>query len=112
MGRLREICLALPETYEQETWEVATFRVASKMFVIASESDDGEVTASMKATRLDQEELLAEGEPYYYPAYVGHKGWIGLRVSSSEVVWSEVRSLVRASYCLVAPKRLAMTLQP
>jgi hypothetical protein len=45
-------------------------------------------------------------EQFFWPAYVGSKGWVGVRL---DVVrdWVEVDELIRASYQLIAPKRLA-----
>ena len=41
------------------------------------------------------------------PAYIGSKGWVGLRLDVGAVDWEEVEELVTHSYRLVAPKRLA-----
>jgi predicted DNA-binding protein (MmcQ/YjbR family) len=106
MERIRRICLALPEAYEEETWGAATFRVRKKIFVMAADHE-GRKTVTMKATREEQQALLALGEPYFFPAYVGAKGWIGVDLAATAVRWAEVADLVRESYCLVAPKRLA-----
>jgi predicted DNA-binding protein (MmcQ/YjbR family) len=35
LSRLRDICLALPEAVEKETWGEATFRVRDKIFAVA-----------------------------------------------------------------------------
>jgi predicted DNA-binding protein (MmcQ/YjbR family) len=104
--RFRRLCLALPEAYEQETWGEATYRVATKIFATASDHD-GRGTVSMKASREDQAALLSQGEPFFFPRYVGSKGWIGIDLASSRVDWDEVRELVTESYRLIAPKRLA-----
>jgi predicted DNA-binding protein (MmcQ/YjbR family) len=106
MDRIRRVCLALPEAYEEETWRAATFRVRKKIFVMAADHEDRE-TVTMKATPEEQQALLALGEPYFFPAYVGVKGWIGVDLASKRVSWTEVAELVRDSYCLVAPKKLA-----
>jgi predicted DNA-binding protein (MmcQ/YjbR family) len=106
MNRIRRICLALPEAYEEETWGAATFRVRKKIFVMAADHEDRE-TVTMKTKREEQQALLALGEPYFFPAYVGVKGWIGVDLGSKRVSWAEVAELVRDSYCLAAPKKLA-----
>lgn len=107
IDRLRRICLALPETYEEETWGEATFRVRKKIFCMAGGHDPAKPSASLKATREDQQALLAEGEPFFLPAYVGHKGWIGVDLRSRRVDWTEMEELITDSYRLVAPKRLS-----
>jgi predicted DNA-binding protein (MmcQ/YjbR family) len=106
MDRIRRICLALPEAYEEETWGEATFRVRKKIFAMAADHESrGKV--SMKAQRDDQHALLAKGEPFFFPSYVGPKGWIGVDLRSPSVDWAEVAELIRESYRLVAPKKLA-----
>jgi phosphoribosylglycinamide formyltransferase-1 len=49
----------------------------------------------------------AQPERFYIPAYLGSRGWVGLRLDTSEIDWEEVTELVSGSYRLVAPKRLA-----
>ena len=88
------------------TWGDATFRVRTKIF--ASGSDHDETCAvSLKADRAEQAALLAQGHPFFLPAYVGSKGWIGVDLASPVVDWDEVTELVGGSYRLVAPKSLA-----
>jgi predicted DNA-binding protein (MmcQ/YjbR family) len=109
MSRIRDICLQLPEAYEEETWGTATFRVRKKIFAMAADHDGGR-TVSMKALRDDQQALLSQGDPFFYPAYVGPKGWIGVDLRSRSVDWTEIAELVLESYRLVAPKTLSVKL--
>jgi predicted DNA-binding protein (MmcQ/YjbR family) len=74
------------------------------MFCIAAE--DGS-RVSLKADPIEREALLDQGEPFYLPAYVGHKGWIGVQLDHPGTDWEEVAELIATSYCLIAPKRLA-----
>jgi hypothetical protein len=41
------------------------------------------------------------------PAYVGPRGWVGFDFDAAPVDWAEVEALLRESYRLQAPKRLA-----
>ena len=52
--------------------------------------------------------VLVNADPkrFYVPPYVGHKGWVGVRLDRRPD-WDEVARIVRRSYQLVAPKRLA-----
>ena len=107
IDRVRALCLALPEAFEVEAWEHPTFRVGSgrgKMFCIAA--DDG-TSIRVKADPIEREALLEQGDPFYMPAYVGHKGWIGIQLDDKRADWEEVAELIATSYCLIAPKRLA-----
>ena len=107
--RVRALCLALPEAFEVEAWEHPTFRVGSgrgKIFCIAA--GDGS-SIRLKADPIEREALLAQGDPFYMPPYVGAKGWIGINLDHPRTDWDEVAELIATAYCLVAPKRLAET---
>jgi predicted DNA-binding protein (MmcQ/YjbR family) len=105
LERVRALCLALPEAFEQETWERPTFRVGGKGKIFCMAAPDGS-SATMKADPEEREALLAEGDRFYLPPYVGGKGWIGLHLDR-RTEWDEVAELIATSYCLIAPKRLA-----
>jgi predicted DNA-binding protein (MmcQ/YjbR family) len=105
--RVRRLCLALPEAFELETWDHPTFRVGGgrgKIFCTAA--PDGS-SISVKADPVEREALLAQGDPFYVPRYVGDKGWVGIRADHPRTDWQEVSELIATSYCLVAPRRLA-----
>jgi predicted DNA-binding protein (MmcQ/YjbR family) len=104
--RLRAICLALPEAVEQETWGDPTFRVRDKIFAMEKRGD-GHVSVWCKAPPGSQAVLVgADPKRFFVPPYVGHKGWVGVRLDN-EPDWDEVAAVVRRSYRLTAPKRLA-----
>jgi len=109
LQRVRRLCLALPEAFELETWDHPTFRVGSgrgKMFCTAA-GDGSSIT--LKADPPELPALLAQGEPFYVPPYVGSKGWVGVRLEHASTDWEEVGKLIATSYCLIAPRRLART---
>ena len=104
--RLRTICLALPQAEERETWGEPTFRVREKIFAMAR-SGDGRPSLWCKAPPGSQAVLVgADPQRFFAPPYVGPKGWIGVRLDRRPN-WDEVAAIVRRSYSLVAPKRLA-----
>ena len=104
--RLRRICLALPETAEKETWGDPTFRVREKIFAM-QKTGDGRDSLWCKAPEGSQGILVgADPDRFFVPPYVGHKGWIGMRLDN-DPEWAEVAEVVRRSYLLIAPKRLA-----
>ena len=105
MARLRAICLALPEAFERETWEIPTFRVREKIFVMFTTHAD-KPAMWCKAPKGAQEILIqADAARFFRPPYVGHKGWIGMRLDG-RVDWGEVGDLVRRSYWMTAPRAL------
>ena len=109
IAKLREICLAFPEAVEKETWGHPTFRVNDKMFVACSIDDEPKPSMTAKAPPGEQKLLLESGDHFFYPAYVGSKGWVGVKLSKS-TDWDEIREVVDDSYRLIAPKRLVKVL--
>jgi predicted DNA-binding protein (MmcQ/YjbR family) len=106
LRRLRSICLELPEAEERETWGEATFRVRDKIFCV-HHADPDSPTLTCKAPPGSQTILVgADPERFFVPPYVGHRGWIGVRLDN-KVDWREVAELVRRSYRMTAPKKLA-----
>ncbi|HEY8448411.1 MAG TPA: MmcQ/YjbR family DNA-binding protein [Thermomicrobiales bacterium] len=107
--RLREICLALPEATEEETWGAPTYRVRGKIFAM-QRTDERGLSMWCKAPPGVQELLVnAEPERYFVPPYVGHHGWIGVRLDNG-ADWDDVEDLITDSYHLTAPKRLVARL--
>ena len=110
IDRLRAICLALPEAVEQEAWGDPTFRVRGKIFAMEKRGD-GRSSLWCKAPAGSQAVLVgADAERFFVPPYVGNKGWIGMRLDNSPD-WDEVAAVVRRSYRLIAPKRLAALIE-
>jgi predicted DNA-binding protein (MmcQ/YjbR family) len=103
---LRAICLALPEAVEREAWGDPTFRVRDKIFAMEKRGD-GRCSVWCKAPPGSQAVLVgADPRQFFVPPYVGHKGWIGVRLDDGPD-WAEVASLLKRSYRMTAPKRLA-----
>jgi predicted DNA-binding protein (MmcQ/YjbR family) len=106
IDRLRAICLALPEAVEKEAWGDPTFRVRDRIFAMEKRGD-GRSSLWCKAPQGSQMVLVgADPRRFFVPPYVGHKGWVGMRLDSKPD-WDEVAELVKRSYRLIAPKRLA-----
>jgi predicted DNA-binding protein (MmcQ/YjbR family) len=111
LAELRDITLGYPEAYEKVSHGRPGF-FASKMFAMygGSTKESGPMVAvdrcvMIKVDGSDREALQRDGR-FFYPAYVGVSGWLGLDFTKAKVDWNEVRELVDASYRLVAPKRL------
>lgn len=104
--RLQAICLSLPEATEKEAWGDPTYRVKDKIFAMEKRGD-GQASVWCKAPAGAQEILVAsDPERFFVPPYVGHKGWIGVRLDAGPD-WAEVAAIVKRSYRAVAPKKLA-----
>ncbi len=108
---LRRLCLALPDAEQRETWGCQTFRIRGKIFTMFIPGEAGQGEALWCKAPKGVQQLLVEADPdrFFRPPYLGHKGWIGLRLGG-EVDWPEVDALIRRSWSMTAPRRLAATL--
>jgi len=110
--RLRAICLALPEVTEKIAWGEPTWR-AGKIFAQMDTHHHGadHVAVWLPARPGVQEALIEEYPEYCFrPPYVGHKGWIGVRIDR-EPDWNVVAGLVREAYREVASPNLVARLE-
>ncbi|HMG84771.1 MAG TPA: MmcQ/YjbR family DNA-binding protein [Terracidiphilus sp.] len=114
LKKLSVVCLALPEAVREDQGSHASFRVAKKVFAyyLNDHHSDGIVSICCKALPGDNERLIASNpRKFYMPAYIGPRGWVGLRLDRPTVDWSEVKELVHGSYMQTAPKRLLKLLE-
>jgi hypothetical protein len=110
LARVSKIALALPETSRQIHGSHASFLVRKKIFVyyLDNHHGDGIVAVTCKVLPNDNAVLIAAlPDRFYMPAYIGPRGWVGLRLDVGEVDWDEVAQLISGSYRLLAPKTLA-----
>ena len=100
----------MPEATREDADGHGLFAVRGKKFAyfLNDHHGDGIVAVCVKVTPVLGVALMgSDDDRFYRPAYMGPKGWIGLRLDLGEVDWAEVRSLVTGSYRLQAPKRLS-----
>ena len=107
--RIREICLALPETSERLSHGAPTFFVRGKrafVMVLSNHHGDGRF-AIWCAAPDGMQRLLLESEPerFFVPPYVGHRGWLGVRLDR-RLDWDELAGIVEDAYGEVAPPKL------
>ena len=109
LGRLRRLCLGLPETSERQSHGAPSFFVREKkcfLMLLDNHHDDG-IFGIWCAAPPGHQELLAGADParFFRPPYVGHRGWLGVRLDG-EVDWEELAGIVEDAFATVAPKRL------
>lgn len=106
---LREICLGLPETSERPSHGAPTFFVRGKrafLMVLTDHHGDGRFAVWCAAAPGTQGMLVeADPERFFVPPYVGHRGWLGVRLDR-RVHWDEIAGIVEDAYAEVAPARL------
>ncbi len=110
LTRLGELCAALPETTRELSGRHAVFRVRRRSFAYYIDDhrgNEGIVGVVWKAAPGEVAVLL-EADParFFRPAYVGPRGWLGLRLDAGAIDWDEVAGFVTESYLAVAPRGL------
>jgi len=102
---VRTFALSLPDVEERETWDTATFRVRSKIFLMFSEA---ERHAWIKSVHDEQRALIEmDADAWFAPPYVGPSGWVGAVLSKAD--GDEVRELIIEAWRMTAPARLVET---
>ena len=110
---VREICAAFPQTNERLSHGSPTFFLRDKKTFANFHADhhgDGRTAIWFAAPPGVQEQLVDdEPERYFRPPYVGHRGWVGLRVDVDRDD-DEIAAVLREAYLHIAPKTLAKQL--
>jgi hypothetical protein len=106
---LRRLCLALPETSERLSHAAPTFFVREKrafLMVLRNHHGDGRF-AIWCAAPAGLQAMLVEADPerFFVPPYVGHRGWLGMRLDRA-LDWDELAGIVEDAYAEVAPPKL------
>jgi hypothetical protein len=112
LNKLDKVCSRFPESTRIDQGDHASFVVRKKVFAyfLNNHHGDGIVGIACKALPGDNKRLVAaDPARFYMPAYVGPRGWVGLRLDVARVDWDEVAEVVLGSYLLTAPKTLART---
>lgn len=107
IDRVRQFCLALPETSEKLSHGEPTFFVGKKVFVMFANNhhDDGHVAVWLPVPPGIQTALIESSpETYFRPPYVGHRGWVGIELGRIDD--EDLRYHIRVAWELIAPKRL------
>lgn len=107
LERVRAHALGLPGVTERLSHSAPTFFV-KKSFVMFHDDHHGDGRLALWCAAPDgAQALMVESEPerFFVPPYVGHRGWLGLRLDI-DVDWDEVDAVVTDAWRCVAPKKL------
>lgn len=111
LAAVRQICLDLPEATEKLSHSSPTFFVR-RTFVMFHDDHHGDGRLAIWCAAPDgAQALMVESEPerFFVPPYVGHRGWLGVRLDV-DVDWDEVAAIVEDAYRTVAPRKLVAML--
>jgi predicted DNA-binding protein (MmcQ/YjbR family) len=106
LARLRALCLALPGATEKEAWGDPTWRVRDKIFAMQKGNyEGGRPSVWFKVADGGQAILVeSDGESFFVPPYVGHKGWVGAYLDR-KLDWKLLAALITESHGLIGPKK-------
>ena len=108
---MRGVCMALPEATERLSHGEPTWFVrGKKVFAMMDTYHHNAAHLGFWCPAPEgAQSTLVENAPgrFYVPPYVGHRGWLGVKLDVDDVDWDEVAFLVAQAYRMVAPKRLA-----
>ena len=101
LGRVRTICLGLPQTSERRSHGAPTFFVREKrafLMVLDNHHGDGRFAIWCAAPDGIHQALVdSDPERFFVPPYVGHRGWVGMRLDRP-FEWDELAGLAEDAY--------------
>jgi hypothetical protein len=109
LAHLRKLCLELPEVEERPSHGAPAFFVRGKrpfVMVLQDHHGDGRF-AIWCAAGEGVQQMLVDGNPeqYFVPPYVGHRGWLGVRLDRG-LEWDEIAGIVEDAFAEIAPATL------
>jgi hypothetical protein len=108
LAMVREICLALPGAGERLSHGAPAFFIDGKQAFVMFMDDhhgDGRLALWCAAPPGAQAALTASSpDRYFVPPYVGHRGWIGLRLDR-DATPDEIAGVIEDAWLDRAPKR-------
>ena len=115
LARVRAACLALPETTERLSHGAPSFFVRDRStFVMFHDDHHGDGRLAIWCAAPDGVQgLLVEQEPdrFFRPPYVGHRGWLGVRLDV-DPDGDELAVIIEDAYRRIAPPALVRRLDP
>jgi hypothetical protein len=117
-GRVRTLCLALPEVTVRVDYSLTTARSTAHSFdirrrsfclLVAVQDPAGQPVPLLvlRAGPQEREALLSSGHPFFAPR--AGRDRIGVLLTG-DTDWEEIRELVTESYRVLAPKKLTALL--
>ena len=106
--KVRAICLALPGVAEKLSHGAPAFSAGEQFVQLwADGHHDHSFPHFWCAAPPGAQEQLVASEPdrFFRPPYVGHRGWIGVRLDRRPR-WGQIEDVIEDAYRAIAPKRL------
>jgi predicted DNA-binding protein (MmcQ/YjbR family) len=107
LGRLRTLCLSLPETTETDSWGHPNFRAGKRTFVTYEWTRSGPTIAFRLASDEVRRREKARG---FLSTPYGRGQWVSME-AGGRLNWRLVETLILESYKQVAIKRMIRALE-
>jgi hypothetical protein len=73
---------------------------------------DGIIAFCCKSSLSEQRRLIrSDAETFFVPAYLGARGWVGMRLDLNDVDWATLVHLAQQAYQSTAPRKLAALIE-
>ena len=112
-ARVSAACAAFPEVTERPshgtpTWFIRGKKSFAMLWPHGHHDDEFPHLWCAAPPGVQQELIAAQPDTFFYPAYVGHRGWVGMRLTGAD--WIEVAEVLEDAYRAIAPKTLVAVL--
>ena len=116
LARVREICVGLPETEERLSHgapDLLRPRRSGRSRWCSTTTTATGAFAIWCAAGPGTQKLLIDADPekFFRPPYVGHRGWLGVRLDRG-LDWDEIAGILEDAYAEVAPPALLERRRP
>ena len=109
LTRVRALCLGLPETSERPSHGAPAFFIRDKRcFVMFLDDHHGDGRLALWCAAPEgMQGMLVDAAPdtYFVPPYVGHRGWVGVRLDRG-IDDGELAGVIEDAWLAVAPAKL------
>jgi hypothetical protein len=111
LEHIRRACLTLPEVEERLSHGAPTFFVRGKrsfatVWIRGHHDHEFPHLWCAAAEGVQAQVVTERPQQYFRPPYVGHRGWLGVRLDRG-VPLEELTDLCEDAYCVVAPASLS-----
>ena len=106
-ARVRNVCLSLPGATEKLSHGSPAFFVGKQFVMLWADGHHDHDFPHLWCAAppgVQDEVITTEPERFFRPPYVGHRGWIGLRLDVP-IDDEELRAVCEDAYRTVAPKK-------
>jgi hypothetical protein len=113
-ARVSATCIAFPEVTERPshgtpTWFIRGKKSFAMLWPHGHHDDEFPHLWCAAPPGVQQELIAAQPDTFFYPPYVGHRGWVGVRLVA-DTDRLEVAEVLEDAYRAIAPKTLIAVL--